>query len=71
MVFANKNNVYMHDGRKPTPLGYAILQSEYRGAYGYQQMVRDNTMTATTISVNTDDNSLNDSANGFISAGWK
>ena len=71
MLFANKNNIYLHDGRKPTPLGYAILQSEYRGAYGYQEMVRDNTMTSSTIAVNTTDNSLNDSASKFLSAGWK
>jgi hypothetical protein len=37
MCFADKNNVYLHDGNKPIPIGNSILKS-HDGNTGYQEL---------------------------------
>jgi len=36
MCFADKNNIYLHDGRQPIPIGNAILTSN--NGFGYQEL---------------------------------
>ena len=75
MLFANKQNIYLHDGQKPIPLGYPIMHSEYKDEYGYQEMVMDASITSTGIAAA--NSGASDYTNtftisgGFFEAGFK
>ena len=36
MCYADKNNIYLHDGRQPVPIGDKILKDSTYGGYGWQ-----------------------------------
>ncbi len=40
MCFANSNNVYLHDGNFPQPIGEKILKIEYGSDYGYKSLYK-------------------------------